>query len=258
MPSNTPAAVPLSAAPRIYCPLSAVDVRVGSEFLLPSDAMQHAVQALRLRQGAALVLFDGTGGEYLATLVDVAKREARVRLDEFRPVERESALKVRLVQCLQAGDRMDFTIQKAVELGVSEIVPVISERSVVRLDGERAVKRLAHWRQIVIAASEQCGRNRLAVVREITSYVRWLATPAEEGFARVLLSPQAESSFTTLSRPVAVELLIGAEGGLAPQELDAAVHAGFQAVRLGPRVLRTETAGLAALAAIHARWGDFL
>jgi 16S rRNA (uracil1498-N3)-methyltransferase len=250
------AAAPLSAAPRFY--LSQQDPFVpGTTLTLPPAAAQHAVRALRLGEGDAIVVFDGSGGEYAATLAEVGKRDVLARVVEHRAIEREAALPIRLVQCLQGGDKMDYTIQKAVELGVSEIVPVISQRSVVRLDGERAAKRVAHWRQVVIAASEQCGRNRLAVVREIASLERWLAAPADGGL-RLLLSPQAASSLASLARPAAVELLVGPEGGLATREAEAALGADFCAIRLGPRVLRTETAGLAALSAIHACWGDFL
>ena len=227
---------------------------------LPAEAAQHAVRALRMRAGDALVLFDGQGGEYAATLADVGKREVTVCRGPWRAIERESCLPIRLVQCVQGGDKMDFTIQKAVELGVAEIVPVISQRSVVRLDGERALKRLEHWRQIIIAASEQCGRNRLCVVQPISHYDSWVvqAGAAVDGAQRILLSPLASASIVSLSRPSAVELLVGPEGGLAPREMDTALRACFSPIRLGPRVLRTETAGLAVLAAIHARWGDFI
>jgi 16S rRNA (uracil1498-N3)-methyltransferase len=155
---------------------------------------------------------------------------------------------------------MDLTIQKAVELGVSRIVPVASKRSVVRLDGERAQRRLEHWRGVVAAACEQCGRNRLPQVAALAGLDRWLDLPANAGALRLMLAPGAARTLNDLAPPLAggeVELLIGAEGGLAPEEVALAAAAGYLGVRLGPRVLRTETAGLAALAAIQCLWGDF-
>lgn len=256
--SETSSALALTGAPRIWVagPLAA-----GLQLTLPAAAANHVARALRLAAGDPLTLFDGAGGEYPARLSLVAKDRVEVELFAHAPVERESVLRLRLVQCLQGGDKMDFTIQKAVELGVEEIVPVISRRSVVRLDGERARKRVEHWRQVVVAASEQCGRNRLARVTEIEHIDRWLGQPPRDPARRLLLSPHAavtvESLFAETS-PSGVELLIGPEGGLAPEEDERARAAGFSALRLGPRVLRTETAGLAAIAALHARWGDFI
>ena len=248
----------LTGAPRIWVagPLAA-----GQQLALPAAAANHVARALRLAAGDPLTLFDGTGGEYPARLSAVGKDRVEVELLAHAAVERESALRFRLVQCLQGGDKMDFTIQKAVELGVDEIVPVMSRRSVVRLDGERAKKRVEHWRQVVVAASEQCGRNRLARVAEIESFERWLARPRSDAACRLLLSPHAAMTVASVfegAPPAGVELLIGPEGGLAADEDELARAAGFAALRLGPRVLRTETAGLAAIAALHARWGDFI
>ena len=251
-------ALMLTAAPRVCVP---GPIAPGAHLALPDHAAQHVGRALRLREGDYVTLFDGRGGEYRAALSALRKNVVEVEVLSWRDIERESVLPIRLVQCLQGGDKMDYTIQKAVELGVNEIVPVISRRSVVRLDGERAAKRLEHWRQIVAAASEQCGRNRLAMVREIQPFDRWLATPCVDDSTRVLLSPHATATVATLlagQRPVGVELLIGPEGGLAPDEAEVALARNFCKLRLGPRVLRTETAGLAAIAALHARWGDFI
>ena len=177
-------------------------------------------------------------------------------LGAWRDVERESRLSVTLVQAVQAGDKMDFTIQKAVELGIKDIVPVDSRRSVIRLSGERAGKRVAHWQGVAAAACEQCGRNQVPNVAPLEKLENWLAKPPHEGL-RLMLMPDAEDTLASLPAVENVQLLIGAEGGLDPQEVIAARQAGFQAVRLGPRVLRTETAGLAALAAMQALWGDF-
>ncbi len=217
---------------------------------------RHAVRVLRLPPGAALVLFDGRGGEYPAHIQRIERDRVFADLAEWRDVERESPLAVTLVQALQAGDKMDFTIQKAVELGVRDIVPVESRRSVLRLTGERAAKRVAHWQGVAAAACEQCGRNQVPMVAPLEKLENWLARPAP-GAMRLMLAPNAEQSLRELSPGGPVQLLIGAEGGLDPQEVLAAQQAGFQAVRLGPRVLRTETAGLAALAILQALRGDF-
>jgi len=160
------------------------------------------------------------------------------------------------VQALQAGDKMDFTIQKAVELGVRDIVPVESRRSVLRLAGERAGKRVAHWQGVVASACEQCGRNQVPLVAPLEKLENWLARPSN-GCLRLMLAPDADQTLASIPPAEAIQLLIGAEGGLDPQEVIAATQAGFRAVRMGPRILRTETAGLAALAALQALWGDF-
>ncbi len=241
------------ARPRLYCPgLSAAS----GVFILPESAAHHAARVLRLREGDAVTLFGGSGGEYAASILGIDRREVSVTLGAHSPTERESPLRVTLVQALQAGDRMDVTVQKAVELGAVAIVPVAARRSVLRLDGERAAKRLAHWRQIVVAACEQCGRNTLPEICAIESLERWLARPAA-GALRLFLSPHTCETLQSIPPARDVELLVGPEGGLAPEEVSAAEAAGFRPLRLGPRVLRTETAGMAALAALQARWGDF-
>jgi len=224
---------------------------------LPEAAAHHAAHVRRLRNGDSVTLFNGRGGEYAARIIAIGKHDVSVSIERHDPVERESPLSVTLVQALSSGERMDLTIQKAVELGVSRIVPVESERSVVRLKGERAEKRVAHWQQVVISACEQCGRNRIPEVRMISPLAVWLA--AEETDAqRWLLLPGADVVLRDLPRPQkAIELLVGPEGGLTDAEIDAAQRAGYQPVRLGPRVLRTETAAPALLAAIQALWGDF-
>lgn len=239
--------------PRFYCR----DVlSPGAHIDLPEPVARHAVRVLRLPLGAAIVLFDGRGGEYDAHIERIEKSRVVAVLGAWRDVERESRLAITLVQAVQAGDKMDFTIQKAVELGVANIVPVDSRRSVIRLAGERAGKRVAHWQGVAASACEQCGRNQVPMVAPLEKLDHWLARPAHEGL-RLMLAPDAEHTLAELLPTTQVELLIGAEGGLDPQEVIAAKQQGFQAVRLGPRVLRTETAGLAALAALQALWGDF-
>ena len=243
--------------PRFYCP-EPLPAGEDCSFDLPEGPARHAARVLRLRPGDGLVLFDGQGGQVTAAIASVVKDRVGVVLGPRQPVEREARLALTLVQALQGADKMDFTVQKAVELGVSRIVPVSSRRSVVRLDGERAVKRVEHWRGVAIAACEQCGRNRLPEVAPLASLEAFLAQPPAPGSLRLMLAPDAPEALAALAPPTGeVQLLIGAEGGLAPEEMTAARQAGFTPVRLGPRVLRTETAGLAALAAIHALWGDF-
>jgi 16S rRNA (uracil1498-N3)-methyltransferase len=246
---------PLSASPRIHCP---DPLPASGRVLLHEAAAHHVARVLRLREGDALTLFDGLGGERDARVASVGRDRVEATIVAALDTERESTLPLRLVQCLQGGDKMDLTIQKAVELGVSAIVPVVSKRSVVRLDGERAEKRLRHWQLVVVAACEQCGRNRLPDLAPIEPLDRYLSRAATSGFLRLHLSPAASMTVATLPAPAAIELLVGPEGGLAADEVRAAEVAGYAALRLGPRVLRTETAGLAALAALHARWGDFL
>ena len=239
--------------PRFYCREA---LSPGAHVELPEPVARHAVRVLRLPPGAPMVLFDGRGGEYLAHLERIEKNRVFAELADWRDVERESRLAVTLVQALQAGDKMDFTIQKAVELGVRDIVPVDSRRSVLKLAGDRAGKRVAHWQGVAASACEQCGRNQVPLVAPLERLEQWLARPADGGL-RLMLAPDAEETLADLVPATRVQLLIGAEGGLDPQEMIAARQAGFQAVRMGPRVLRTETAGLAALAVMQAMWGDF-
>lgn len=243
--------------PRFYCP---VPLAEGLSAALPEGAARHAVKVLRLRAGDSLSLFDGTAGEYAAKISSVERERVAVEVLAWSERECESPLVITLVQALQAGEKMDLTVQKAVELGVRQIVPVISRRSVVRLEGERALRRVEHWRGVVASACEQCGRNRVPAVSALEGLERWLAKAPALGVLRLMLAPGAQHTLATLPPPLPgapIELLIGAEGGLAPEEMQAAAQAGFVAIRLGPRILRTETAGLAALAAMQCLWGDF-
>jgi len=239
--------------PRFYCREA---LAPGAHIDLPEPVARHAVRVLRLPPGAAVVLFDGRGGEYEARIERIEKDRVMAALGAWREVERESPLAVTLIQAVQAGEKMDFTIQKAVELGVSAIVPVDSRRSVTRLSGERAGRRVAHWQGVAASACEQCGRNQVPQVAPLEKLESWLARPAVGGL-RLMLAPDAEHALADLPLARQVQMLIGAEGGLDPQEVVAAQQVGFQPVRLGPRVLRTETAALAALAAMQALWGDF-
>ena len=230
----------------------------GSEIRLAADAAHHAGRVLRLETGAAVALFDGRGGEFEAHITRMERGEVWVKTGAHHDVERESRLEVVLVQGLSSGDRMDFTLQKAVELGVSAIQPVATERSVVKLKDERAQRRVEHWQRLVISACEQCGRNRVPAVAPVLEFREWIATLVANDDTRLLLAPGADLALGELPAPPGrIVLLAGPEGGLAPTETQIALSRGFQGVRLGPRILRTETAALAALAAMQARWGDF-
>jgi len=237
--------------PRFYCPQPLVN---GSTVELP-EAVAHHLHVVRLQPGAALTLFNGEGGQYRATLVETGKRRATAIIDGHEALEAEAPYAVTLAQGLPEGSKMDWIVEKAVELGVAAIQPLAAARSVVRLSGERLEKRQAHWHGVIVAASEQCGRNRLAQLHPMADVQPWLTASA--GTTRILLSPRATESLAGWARtnpPQAVTLLIGPEGGLTPHEEDAAVAAGALSLSMGPRVLRTETAGLAALAVLAGAW----
>lgn len=236
---------------RIYVPLP---LSSNTELTLPEAAARHVAQVLRMRVGEALTLFNGDGGEYDAVIATVARRVVSVRVGELRQINRESTLAVTLAQCVSKGERMDYTIQKAVELGVTTIVPLLSARSVVKLDGERWEKKLEHWRGVVIAACEQSGRSHIPTVLAPQKLEHWLA--AADGAPRLVLAPIASASLKAVPKAAAVSLLVGPEGGLSDEEIAAAQRSGCTAITLGPRVLRTETAGVAALAVLQALWGD--
>lgn len=230
-------------------------MRVGGAVELPEGPAHHVLRVLRLRPGARLTLFDGEGGEYLAELVECS-RHAVARVLEFDPVEREPGCEIVLAQALAAGDKMDWVVQKAVELGASRIVPLATERSVVRLAGDRAQRRVFHWREVAAASCEQCGRNRVPAVDEIVPLRTWLGSLDSEAL-RCVLDPGAAQRLTALAGAASLTLLVGPEGGLTDGELAAAQACGFVPAALGPRVLRTETAGAAAIAAWLAARGEF-
>jgi len=237
--------------PRIYLPQP---LAVDQEVLLDERALRHVVQVLRLKAGQSLILFNGAGGEYAAELVTVGKRQARVRLCGFRDISRESPLPTQLGLGIAKAERMDYALQKAVELGVHRITPLQTERSVVQLAGNRLQKKLAHWQGILISACEQCGRNTVPDLAAPLSYMEWLAQPHTG--ARLILDPRAEHGLTGLTRPEALSITIGPEGGFSPREREQACAAGLTGVAMGPRILRAETAALTALATVQALWGD--
>jgi len=230
-------------------------LETGTRLRLEGSAASHVTRVLRLRVGAALTLFNGAGGEYEASIDKAHGGEVTVAVGAHHPIERESPLALTLVPGVSRGERMDLVVQKATELGVARLVPVITERSVVQLDAHQADRKLLHWRAIVVAACEQCGRNRLPELLGPLGLREFLRGEPARG-TRVMLSPHAARGLDELPRDAAVTVLIGPEGGLSEAEQEAAVQAGFAALRLGPRVLRTETAALTALALLQRQWGD--
>ena len=244
--------------PRFYC---AQPLLVGETIALP-DPVAHHAYVVRLQPGAALTLFNGEGGEYTAELATVEKKRASARIIALLERERELPYEITLAQALPEAAKMDWIIEKAIEMGVAAIVPLAAQRCVVRLSGERADKRAAHWQAVIVAASEQSGRNRLARLAPLDNFNTWIGRPEAHGrhnlHQRILLSPRATQSLPDWARqqaPQAVTLLIGPEGGYTEQEEDAAIARGAIALSIGPRVLRTETAGIAAMAALNALWG---
>lgn len=229
---------------------------VGQTLSLPEEAANHLVRVMRLREGDGCVLFNGDSHDYSATLVVVGKRDAQVRIDAALAVANESPLHITLLQGIARGEKMDLILQKATELGVNAIVPVNAERTEVKLDAARAEKRLAHWTSVVVSACGQSGRARVpsvAAPQSLLDAARQM--PAEA--LKLTLDPLGEHRLSTLQpAPGGVVIAIGPEGGWSPRDRQALAEAGFQGLQLGPRILRTETAGLAAIAAVQARLGD--
>lgn len=239
--------------PRFYC---AQPLAIGQIVNLPDLVARH-VQVLRLAPGDLITLFNGEGGEYTATLSSIGKKEAIAEVKTFSSHEVELPYAITLAQALPEASKMDWIVEKAVELGVAGIQPLSAQRCVVRLLPERAAKKSIHWQGIIVAACEQSGRNRLPHLAEPTSFSDWIGQ--HDMHLRILLTPRAEQSLSEWARhhpPQAVTLLIGPEGGFSEQEEDTARTHNVLPLAMGPRVLRTETAGLAALAALNAAWGE--
>ena len=228
---------------------------IGATLALPEDAAAHLVRVLRLQPGDACVLFNGDGHDHDARIVSVGKREVLVDIVASRRIDNESPLAITLVQGIARGEKMDWILQKATELGVTRILPVTSERSEVKLDAQRADKRVAHWREVVVSACEQSGRARVPEVMAPQPLAQAAGLRAGRGF---LLDPAAERSLAALqgSTSGSCTLAIGPEGGWSPRDREQLLAAGFEGLRLGPRILRTETAGIAAIAALQAMAGD--
>jgi 16S rRNA (uracil1498-N3)-methyltransferase len=228
----------------------------GREICLDDAAARHAVSALRLKKDDAVVLFNGMGGEYPARIIGIVKNGVTVLTGDWQNIEREPLLQILLAQAVSSAEKMNLTVQKAVELGAAVVQPLASQRGVGSTSAAHAQKRVQHWRKVAIAACEQCGRNRIPQIAEMISLKKFLAISGKG--MRIMLSPEGGASFKQLEfKDRAIAVLVGAEGGLTSEESRAARDAGFIPVTLGRRVLRTETAGLAALAAIQTLWGDF-
>jgi 16S rRNA (uracil1498-N3)-methyltransferase len=230
----------------------------GSRQTIEGDAANHIVHVLRLRPGDPLTLFDGRGGEYAARIEEFRKGAVTVAVGDRAAADRESPLSLTLAQGISRGERMDWVVQKATELGVRRIVPVLTERTVVRLDAGQAERRLLHWRGIAVAACEQSGRNAIPDVTAPQGLHDFLHE-ADAAATRLLLAPAGTRGVGDLSVPDRrITVLIGPEGGLTEGEQRAALEAGFLGVRLGPRILRTETAAVVALALLQHRFGDLV
>jgi len=241
---------------------SSDNLSIGATVKLPDNAATHATRVMRLGVGDNLILFNGDGHDYTCELTLVKKNEVLAKVNSSIAINNESPLNITLLQGISSGDRMDYTIQKAVELGVNHIQPIATERSVVKLNQERAAKRLGHWQQVIHSACEQSGRAVVPQIAEPKSLSQWLAENSHQNQSRILLNPIGAKRLAELEKPNVgasheIQLLIGAEGGLSPNEIEAASTNGFQSIILGPRILRTETAALAAMASMHSVWGDF-
>ena len=229
----------------------------GQPLLLPAQAGEHVARVLRMAEGDPLVLFNGDGHDYPATITALGKREVQVAVGNGRAVAGESPLRLTLAQGVARGEKMDLIVQKATELGVACIAPLLTERSEVRLDPARAEKRLAHWRAVAASACEQSGRARLPDILPAQPLDAWLAGLTGDAALRLALLPEGDQSLRSLTpAPSGAMLVVGPEGGLGERDVSALRGADFIGLALGPRVLRTETAGLAALAALQALHGD--
>lgn len=239
--------------PRIYLPTTLVS---GTEVELDARGVGHLVRVLRLRVGDAVTLFNGDGNDYVAELIETDKTQARCRIHTACACATESPLTIELAQGISRGERMDYTIQKAVELGVQRIVPLATERSQVKLSGERKERRRHHWQGVILHACEQSGRSHIPDLLPVQKLDQWLSSRKPDGHA-LFLDPEGNVGVNDLGEPVdALSLLVGPEGGLSPAERTLAVQAGFLRLRLGPRILRTETAAVTAIAALQGIWGD--
>jgi len=240
--------------PRVYIDQN---LRSGHEVLLPDQAGEHVARVLRLERGHPLILFNGNGREYDATLASLARRAVTAEVGAGRDVDREAPLQLTLAQGIARGEKMDWILQKATELGVTRIVPIVTERTEVKLDEERAERRLAHWHSVIAGACEQSGRTRLPTIEPPQRLDRWLGALGDAAALRLALLPDGE---TVLRQLPAMDdgaiLAVGPEGGFSDNDIALFTQTGFRGLRLGPRILRTETAGIAALAALQALFGD--
>lgn len=236
---------------RIYLSSTLV---IDTTVVLDKAASHHLIRVLRMKAGAAITLFNNSGHEYECTLLDQSQSAASVRVHSCQSCHTESKLQIHLLQGISRGDRMDLSIQKATELGVTNITPVMCERTNISLSTERWQKKLEHWQQIIISACEQSGRCQLAELNDICQLDD--ATRNSAADTRLVLDPEASTSLGMIKASSTISLLVGPEGGLTEHEIETAKQNGFSGVTLGPRVLRTETAGIASIAALQALWGD--
>jgi 16S rRNA (uracil1498-N3)-methyltransferase len=247
--------MPVMSNLRFHSPAA---LTVGQPAPLSDNAMAHAIKVMRLKVGDTLTLFCGDGFDYLCALTQIEKKSATVEVLNRTQVSNESPLNIRLLQGISSGDRMDYTIQKAVELGVHDIFPLSTERCVTKLSGDRAEKRVEHWQGVAIAACEQSGRAMIPLVHAPLTLAQWLSQHATADSLNLLLNPVGAKRLASLNKPaLAIHLLIGPEGGLSPAEIELASQHHFQSIVLGPRILRTETAALTAIASMQTLWGDF-
>ena len=241
--------------PRFHCP---PPLPASGSFELPDEAAHHATRVLRLREGDAVEIFDGNGNECRGMIAEISGKRVVVGKITATNTNRESPLQVVLAQALASSEKMDWVIQKATELGVAEIQPLNTERSVAKLSAERVEKRIEHWQQVAISACEQCGRNLLPQIHVPLDIMVWLQQMKDSSDKKFVLLPEGAASFPSQARPQGrIILLTGAEGGFTQAENDAAQRCGFASIRMGARVLRTETAAIAGLATLQTLWGDF-
>lgn len=240
--------------PRVHVDLP---IAVGTPLVLPEAKRHHLITVLRKRAGDRLVVFNGDGAEYEARLVRADRKQAEAEISTARRPERESPVAITLIQAIARGDRMDFALAKAVELGVTRIEPVFSERGQVKLEGERLAKKTEHWQRVVESAAEQSGRLICPALAAPMTVADRIGRPIDAAIG-LMLAPEAGTGLAELSPKASAALIIGPESGLSNAEITAAETAGWQGLRLGPRILRTETAGMAALAALQSLWGDLL
>lgn len=237
--------------PRFYFAELTADM---TAITLPDSVHRHAVQVLRLKKGDLIRIFNGKGLECEARLTDIQKRQSQAEVIARGEYDNQSPLKTVLLQGVSRGERMDYAIQKAVELGVSEIIPVITARCNMPLQGNRGDKKMQHWLGVIVSACEQSGRNDMPLLHDVISFSEALELNTTQ--ARIILDPEADKSLHQLDAVRSVTLLIGPEGGFSDEEVEQAKTAGYQAVQFGPRILRTETASTAALAVMQSMWGD--
>lgn len=240
--------------PRIFTDLP---LKIDTTVVLNGSAARHLSSALRMKAGQEITLFNGQGGEYAGALTALGKNNVSVKILEYRDIQRESPLNIHLAIGVSRGERMDWIVQKATELGVSKITPLFTERTEVKLSGERLTKKIRHWQQVAISACEQCQRNLVPLINSPLALDQWLSL-SDKHAAELKLVLHHRTEKRLCERPAVntICLLVGPEGGLGNHEIEAAIHSGFQPLALGPRVMRTETAPMAAISIMQSLWGD--